>query len=813
MICQKCGTNLPEKSEFCPNCGSKLEKSKRKMKKIEKVFIFIGVILVLLIVCFLFLKKNDKNYGGLSSSEQITYHYNEERSLKFIDGKFSNQLVKSKEDVIDSLESIKEQIGITNINEELEFSSEESNENITYYKFNQVYKGLPVFYQNIVVSVDKEGNILSYGGYLVPSITVDTNPKKEKIDIEEIVKKYLGENSTIMSNELGIWGNIKDSQLVYHVVGYSNTLAKDLMVSASTGEILSSSDIFYTAETYSYTGLGMDNKTYTINLEEYFDLLGGAKNRYNFYDLERKISIDDFRLLGPVVSVLLSAVPGTTPIVVDIENGKIDMTWENETFIQSAITTMAHFETIYDYYKNILDRNSYDNKGSKIIVNLGVDAKTFTKKDLNNAMWFDLTKQMYIGNYKGKSYSASLDVLAHEFTHGVVFSVSNFAGIPKEGNENKAFETGALNEAYSDIIGSLIEGKNWTIAENNEILRDLSNPKKYKQPTAKGEEYYYPDGFLKNGMTLQELLKSKGIEKVMDYDKGGVHDNSTVIGYAAYLMYESGAFKNREEMSKIWYNSLFLLSSYSDFEDCALAIIKTAKNFNLSEDSIRKITKAFYDTNILEKKEYTISGTVKSGAEKLDNILVKVFLDDEEIASTTTNKEGNYTIKLKSEEYKIEFSKKGFDNYETKINLNGETTLNVNLASSKLKGNGSFKNMCKTEDCVNVTMYYLDGNDAKEITSNYETIKVDKGTILGANEIVNMANSYLDRINAKMYTDGKTFYMTVGELKFDFAWYYKGTNTKFDWNEPISKDIEIEMKSFDGVIDDDLIQEFESMFN
>lgn len=184
------------------------------------------------------------------------------------------------------------------------------------------------------------------------------------------------------------------------------------------------------------------------------------------------------------------------------------MAYENEEFIRSAVTAMANYEHIYDYYLDVLGRNSFDNKGSKIIINLGVNAKMFSGEDLNNASWLPSPfNQMVIGDYEGKSFAASLDVLAHEFTHGVVSYTADFANTPKEEDINKAFESGALNEAYSDILGSLIEGENWTIAENNETLRNAINPESYGNPSVKNGEYYYPDGYLTDDFTLEDFGK------------------------------------------------------------------------------------------------------------------------------------------------------------------------------------------------------------------------------------------------------------------------------------------------------------------
>ena len=85
-----------------------------------------------------------------------------------------------------------------------------------------------------------------------------------------------------------------------------------------------------------------------------------------------------------------------------------------------------------------------------------------------------------------------------------------FSKVPKREDRNKAFETGALDEGYADILGSLIEGENWTINEHIQTLRSLEHPTIYENASVKGGEFYYPDGYLSETSTLEDLLK-KGI--------------------------------------------------------------------------------------------------------------------------------------------------------------------------------------------------------------------------------------------------------------------------------------------------------------
>ena len=809
MVCSNCNSVINENENFCPNCGTKIEPKKKNKIVIFVIITVISLIAIIATIFFIFNKKDDnKKYGSVSSSDFISYTYSEGGIPKFIDGEFSSITIKSSADVLKALEEIKDIMKFKDIQSELKLLSEETVDGITYYKYNQVYNEIPVYKQNIIVMVNNN-KIIGLSGEYIPNINLDITSQKTKEEIEKIVKDELGNNPTIVNCELYVSADYENQNLVYVVEGYSDENVKEFIVDANTGEVLTDVELMDYSNVYSYTGEGLNNKTYTINLEEYSNLTQGMENiRYKFHDLERDIYITDYRTMGPVFSSIVSAFPIPTPIVVDIVNGKIDTISEDEEFIKSAITSMAHYATTYDYYKSVLGRNSYDNKGSKIVVNIGVTESTFSSKDLNNAVWFSLTNQMFIGNYNGKFLGESLDVLAHEFTHGVVQYTVNFANNPKIGNENQAFETGALSEGYADIMGSLIEGKNWTIAEDTEILRSISNPESYKNPSVKGGEYYYPNYYLE-GITLDQFLAEHNFESVTDYDKGGIHQNSLVVSHAAYLMYEAGAFNSREEMAKVWYNSLFMLSSYANFEDCALAVIKSAKNLGLSNASIYKITKAFQDTKMLENKEYTLKGIISSGNEKLAGAVIEIYPYENNnlVVSTVTDNMGEYEVNITSGMYKIKVIKEGFADYEQLVVVNGDVNLNIELAD---ENEDLLKNVCKTDNCVNFTMYYLEGNSQNNLKENFETFAVEKGSILDVNQVIDSLN---DMFKSEMFsTDGKSFYITLGGISFEMAWYYKDTDVKFDWSKPVMQDTEIEMKLFDGIFDDDFFIDMSDIF-
>lgn len=643
------------------------------MKK--KVIIAISCILVALLVIggiWFFTKGKEDEKLKLSpqalTADNLNVALNEDGVPTYITGEISDTKVTDEETALEVVEGIKDVLMMSgDVSDELYLL--ESNEvgDITYYELQQKYAGYDVYGAEITLSVDKDGKVLGVNGSYIPGISISTYSLLGEDEIKEKLNSVYGVDTTYHSLEKYVYVDSSNNDyMIYSVILYNSSGLYEVLVNAKNGEILDEYNL-YDGANYVYTGKGLNDVEYTVNLNEAKSLTGDIS--YEFYDSSRDIMIVDARGIGTDLLGILttSLVSSSTPMVVRMENGQLTYANGSEgaiEFVNSAVTAMAFYEDIYDYYYNVLGRSSYDNKGGKIVVNIGVYQKTdlfFGKNYMVNACWLSLNNQMYIGvSSDGRSYSASKDVLAHEFTHGVIAHTSNFKDTK---DKMAANETGALNEGYSDVLGSLIEGENWTIAENNVTLRDLANPSTYNQPSEKGGEYYFPDGYLK-GRTMEEFLKANNIEDLYCDDKcdnGGEHTNSTVVSHAAYLMYENGAFKNREEMAKVWYNSLFLLSSYSDFEDAAYAVIQAAVNLGLAEDKIEIIKDAFYETKMLADEYHDLSGVVTNDDDKpIEGVLVTAVnkLNVHVKFEAYTDKDGKYSFdELPEGKYDVVFDK------------------------------------------------------------------------------------------------------------------------------------------------------------
>ena len=129
----------------------------------------------------------------------------------------------------------------------------------------------------------------------------------------------------------------------------------------------------------------------------------------------------------------LSTLPGT---VVRREGESPD----NDVAVSEAYDGLG---VTYDFFQKIYQRNSLDGRG------LALDATVHHRRNFNNAFWNG--QFMVFGNGDGNAFSdlaASLDVTAHEMTHGVV-----------EHTANLVYETqsGALNESFADVFGTSAE--------------------------------------------------------------------------------------------------------------------------------------------------------------------------------------------------------------------------------------------------------------------------------------------------------------------------------------------------------------------
>ncbi len=244
----------------------------------------------------------------------------------------------------------------------------------------------------------------------------------------------------------------------------------------------------------------------------------------------------------------------------------------NSGFPADAVSLAFNLSQSHDYFRYQHGRNSIDDQGMKLV---GIMRWGYNQ---NNAFWTSAYNFAAFGD--GLPFVAAMDVVGHEITHGVSDYSTGWG-------RNYYNQTGALNEAFSDIFGEMIEARHhgaadWVMGARaglpDEFVRSL------RQPAA----YFFPTGL---------AYPSKMSEyRQLSEDNGGVHYNNTIVGHAYYLLAEglSGAI-GLGDAEKIFYRAMTRhLVSNSVFLDARYATIQSAEElFGAGSVQAQKTAEAF----------------------------------------------------------------------------------------------------------------------------------------------------------------------------------------------------------------------------
>jgi bacillolysin len=176
------------------------------------------------------------------------------------------------------------------------------------------------------------------------------------------------------------------------------------------------------------------------------------------------------------------------------------------------------------------------------------------------------------GGFTVDYFAGALDVVAHELTHGLTEYTSDLI---YEG------ESGALNESFSDIMGT-----------SAEFFFQTPGSGPLRADYRIGEDIYRPGGF--------RSMSDPGLFGDPDHysqrftgsaDNGGVHTNSGISNQAFYLAIEGGTNRtsgltvtgvgsgNRQEIEKVFYRAFaFLLPPNADFASARAATLQAARD-------------------------------------------------------------------------------------------------------------------------------------------------------------------------------------------------------------------------------------------
>lgn len=386
-----------------------------------------------------------------------------------------------------------------------------------------------------------------------------------KIETNDNNGTYYPKGHLVLAPKEGIFKqDMLDLAYKFDIYAHEPMSRKYVFVSATTGEVIWDISRIHTS-----------------------DSTGTAVTKYS----GSQTIIADFQ--GPGSFRLREYSRGNGIETYDLNNGTnygsaVDFTdsdnfWNNINPQQDEVAGDAHWgtEMTYDYYFLEHSRNSIDDNGFLL--------RSYVHYSTNyvNAFW-DGQRMTYGDGNASYSPLVTVDICAHEITHGVTQQTSGLI---------YSYESGALNESFSDIFGTAAEfyakpgTANWTMGEEiGSAFRSLSNPNAHNDPDTYLGTYWHPG----------------------PGDNGGVHTNSGVQNYWYYVLSEGDTGVNDNgaafslpgigmtKASAIAYRNLAIyLSPSSQYADARFYAIQSAIDLygNCSAEEIA-VTNAWYAVGV-----------------------------------------------------------------------------------------------------------------------------------------------------------------------------------------------------------------------
>ncbi|BCD05476.1 bacillolysin [Bacillus cereus] len=465
----------------------------------------------------------------------------------------------------------------------------------TLLRLQQIYEGKEVYGHQLTAHVDKKGIIKSVSGESAQNLEKEDLKNPINLSKEEakqyIYTKYGNDIQFISEAEVKevIFvdenrGQATNAYQVTFAAATPNYVSGTYLVDAHSGDMLKNmvqeSDLKVNEERVeaiqeskksnfkSLTGTGKDD----LGITRTFGISEQSNGKYALADYTRGQGIETYDVNYRDITFEEKYYPGI-------------LTTSTSTTFNDPKAVSAHFlaTNVYDFYKDKYKRNSFDNKGKKVVsvVHAWDSGETNDPKNWGNAFSANINNVSML--IYGDPMVRSFDIAGHEFTHAVTSSESNleFFG-----------ESGAINEALSDIMGTAIEkyinnGKfNWTIGEQSgSVLRDMKNPSSVKF----FDGVPYPDDYSKYSDLNGE-------------DNEGVHFNSSIINKVAYLIAQGGTHNGvtvngigEDKMFDIfYYANTDELNMTSNFSELRLACLKVATNkYGANSIEVETVQKAF----------------------------------------------------------------------------------------------------------------------------------------------------------------------------------------------------------------------------
>jgi len=447
--------------------------------------------------------------------------------------------------------------------------TEEDNLGMKHIRFDQYHRGLKVIGGELIAHFNSSGRLATVNGHYLAGLEVDPEPvygDSRAIEIATVdLESFFGKGEPD-SPELVILPWEKQNHLCWRLFLYSDTPMGrwEYFIDAHTGEVVFKANRIMNANDIGI-GIGvMGDTLYHVDT----DYNGSV---YRMIDYTRQLNNNPHGHNGQMpdgnyiqTNVASSSLPGN--VATDPDNY-----WYSSSQ-GSAVSGHIYTAAVYDWMLREFNRNSYTNNGTSMLTSVDYSAEGD-----NNAYWNG--SQIVIWSYSSgwRSLAGCPDVIAHEWGHAVTEYTSGLI---------YQKEQGALNEAFSDMIGSAFEfahdtldPPDWYMGENGEIggtgFRNMENPHEFGDP-----DYY--------GTSDPYWIDVEGCTPGWWNDYCGVHTNCGVGNKWFFLLSDGGTHHGvtvtgigvENAMAIAYRANAYYWNSQTDYHEGALGTISAATDLD-----------------------------------------------------------------------------------------------------------------------------------------------------------------------------------------------------------------------------------------
>ncbi|UBU17731.1 M4 family metallopeptidase [Nonomuraea gerenzanensis] len=457
-------------------------------------------------------------------------------------------------------------------------------------RFAQRHRGLPVFGAHYLVHFRTDGGqreVVGAGGRFLTELSVDPAPSVTGDTAARIARGLMGRSHGVTRDLTARTGELVvvprgAGVLAWHVVlsgrAAGRPLLLDAYVDARSGRPL------FTVDRLRYEGpvqgSGRTAHGRDVTLEAY----QRADGAYELRDRSRamwngttgEILTYDARG-GDVFDYLGSGIPpGTEPA------RSATPVFGPEHTVSGAVDAHWGAGQVYEFYRG-LGRDGLDGQGGTMysVVNVTIEGEPFA-----NAFW-DGTKMVYGGGGEEyHSFAASLDVVGHEMTHGVIEHSANLVYLG---------QSGAINEGLADYFGNAVQVDTLGIPMSDPDASLLGEGLCRTLPPAECAGRDLDDA---------RVAGKDYLGVTVTFDNGGVHLNSTIFSGALWDVREQ---LGGEKADKLAYKALTeYMTPLDDFTDGRRAVESAARALGWSARDRLTVALAFERHGIRPGWERTI---------------------------------------------------------------------------------------------------------------------------------------------------------------------------------------------------------------